>query len=286
MCFIPSVAIVGTYFSTRRATATGWAATGSCVGGIVYPVIIKQLTAEIGFRWATRVMGFIMLATLSVSITVMKPRLPPRKSGALINKELLRDPAFVCWLVAVFLTFIGLYIPFFYIISYAVSIGVNGNMAFYMLIIMNATSIPGRICPSMIADGTGNLAVIIPAVGFSGLIILCMQRAFTEGGLIAIAVFFGITSRSIQAVTPASVAYLCPDLSKLGTSIGMTLCAAGLGMHIGNPMAGVILAHQSKNGKQVYWGTLTFAGVLVLVGSGLLFCVRLIKVGFNQLVKA
>ncbi|KAK3369967.1 putative monocarboxylate permease [Podospora didyma] len=287
MCFIPSIQIVGTYFSTRRSTAMGIAATGSSIGGIIYPVTLKQLliTTSVGLPWAIRIMAFIMLATLAIPLAVMRPRLPPRKSGPLINAAALKDPAFAMWLLAVFFTFVGLYIPFFYVEKYALDIGVAPDLAFYMLIIMNAASVPGRIFPSIVADKVGNMAIMVPAVLLSGVITLAWIKADTQSGLIAVAFFLGLASGSIQAVLPANVAFLCPDLSMLGTNLGMTMFTSGLGLLIGSPVAGAIIDHQSSAGGVVYWGALTFAGGFVIVGSLLLVVVRTIKVGF-ALVKA
>lgn len=277
---MPSVAIVGTYFSTRRSTAMGLAATGSSMGGLIYPVVLRRLIIQIGFPWAVRVMAFIMLGTLLISIAVMKPRLPPRKSGPLINVEALKDPVFATWLLAVFFTFIGLYIPFFYVENYALNLGISPDLAFYMLIIMNAASIPGRIFPLMIANKIGNLSIMIPAVFLSGIITLAWIKVDTKSSLITISAFLGLTSGSIQAVLPATVAFLLPDLSKLGTNIGMTLFAAGLGLLIGNPVAGAILDSQSQGSSVKFWGALAFAGVTVLGGGFFFFVARVLKVGF------
>lgn len=286
MVFIPSIQIVGTYFSTRRSTAMGVAATGSSIGGIIYPILLKRLILSVGLRWATRVMGFVMLATLLVSVAAMKPRLPPRKSGPLINTAALRDPAFAVWLFAVFFTFIGLYIPFFYVEKYALDIGVSPDLAFYLLMIMNAGSVPGRLAPSALADKIGNLSVMIPAVVMSGIIILAWVKAEEQSGLVAISFFLGFASGSIQAILPANVASLCPDLSMLGTNMGMTMFASGLGLLIGSPVAGAILEKQSMAaGGPTYWGALTFAGVTVIVGGLLLLVVRVIRAGF-AVVKA
>ncbi|KAL1900681.1 hypothetical protein Sste5346_002406 [Sporothrix stenoceras] len=286
MVFIPGVAIVGTYFSTRRATAIGIAATGSCIGGIVYPIALRRLIISIGFGWAVRVMGFMMLATLIIAIAVMKPRLPPRKSGPLINYEALRDPIFAMWLVAIVFSFIGLYVPFFYVEQYATNIGIDATTASYMLIIINAASIPGRVVPSMLADKFGNMSILIPAVFFSGVITVAWIAVHDEVGLILVSVFLGLTNGSIQAVVPATVPFLCPDLSKLGTNLGMTLFSAGLGMLIGSPVAGAILDHQTKGGAStVYWGAFLFAGITTLAGALLIIVVRYMKVGF-KMVKA
>jgi MFS family permease len=56
--FIVSVAIIPGYFTTRRALAIGVAASGSSLGGIIYPITFHYLEPTIGFGWATRVIGF------------------------------------------------------------------------------------------------------------------------------------------------------------------------------------------------------------------------------------
>lgn len=225
-------------------------------------------------------MAFIMLGTLLVSVAVMKPRLPPRKSGPLIHIESLRDTVFVLWLVATFFIFVGLYIPFFYVEQYGLNIGMSPDLSFYMLIIMNAGSIPGRVMPSIIADKVGNLSVMIPSVLLTGIMMLAWNSVGSQSALIAISVLVGLTSGSIQAVLPATVAFLCPDLSKLGTNIGMTLFTSGLGLLIGSPVAGAILDHQRTPEGDIFWGTLTFSGLFILTGGIFLIIARVVKVGF------
>lgn len=287
MAFMPSVAIVGTYFSTRRSTAMGITATGSSIGGIIYPIVLKKLIENLGFRWAVRVMAFIMLGTLLISVAVMRPRLPPRKSGPLINVENLLDPIFATWLAGVFFTLIGLYVPFFYVEQYALNIGVSPDLAFYMIIIMNAGSIPGRVVPGMVADKIGSLAIMIPAVLLSGVILFAWISVKSQASLIAASFFYGLTSGSLQAMLPSTVVFLCPDLSKLGTNLGMTLFSSGIGLLVGTPIAGAIIDRQSNGSDTgaVFWGAFTFSGLVVLIGGLLLLVVRYLKVGF-KMVKA
>lgn len=95
-------------------------------------------------------------------------------------------------------------------------------------------------------------------------------------------VMYGFISGSIQAVVPATVAFLCPDLSKFGTRLGMTLAIGGLGLLIGAPIAGAILDSQSSAGHQEYWGLLVFSGILVFVGALLQSATRILKVGWSM----
>ena len=48
--FIVAVAVLPGWFARRRAIATGLAATGSSLGGIVYPIVFHKLEPRIG-KW-------------------------------------------------------------------------------------------------------------------------------------------------------------------------------------------------------------------------------------------
>jgi hypothetical protein len=52
--FTPAMGLVSTYFAKRRGMALGIATTGNSFGGIIYPVIVRQLLPKIGFGWTVR----------------------------------------------------------------------------------------------------------------------------------------------------------------------------------------------------------------------------------------
>ena len=134
----------------------------------------------------------------------------------------------------------------------------------------------------MLSYRTGNLAILIPCTFFSAILILAWIQVSSQEGLIAISVMYGFISGSIQAVVPATVAFLCPDLSKYGTRLGMTLAlGGGIGLLIGAPIAGAILDSQSSADHQEYWGLLVFSGTLVFLGALLQLTVRILKVGWS-----
>ena len=107
--FIPSVAILPTYFSTKRGLANGLAASGSGFGGIIYPIIFRQLQPSIGFGWATRVIAFVMLATSFVPLSVMKMRVKPsldKKKG--IDASAWKELPYPLSVLSMFITLMGL----------------------------------------------------------------------------------------------------------------------------------------------------------------------------------
>ncbi|CAO1638000.1 unnamed protein product [Sympodiomycopsis kandeliae] len=56
-----TVGVPAHWFRTRRAIAMGVMAAGSSVGGVAFPIVVSKLTTSIGFGWAMRVVGFIIL---------------------------------------------------------------------------------------------------------------------------------------------------------------------------------------------------------------------------------
>jgi MFS family permease len=154
--FIPSIAILSTYFSTRIGLAIGIAASGSSFGGVIYPIVFHRLLPKLGFAWTTRVLGFIILATMIVPNICMRVRVLPAKSRSLLDLDAFRIPAYTLQVAGFFCGFTGLYMPFFYAQVYALDRHITSeNLAFYLLAVMNSTSIFGRTylpIPSRIRD--------------------------------------------------------------------------------------------------------------------------------------
>ena len=148
--FVPSVAILPTYFSTRMAFTIGIAGSGSGLGGVIYPVVFHNLESSIGFGWATRVVAFIMLATLIFPLVVMRVRLQPSAVRKLIDLAAWKEPPFSLFALGGFFGFIGMYMPLFYVSSFAIEEKImSPSAAFYLLPILNAGSIFGRIVPNV-----------------------------------------------------------------------------------------------------------------------------------------
>lgn len=85
LLFTPALACISTYFSKKRALALAIAASGNATGGMVFPAIVETLLPKIGFPWTMRALGFLMLGVASVTLVLMKTRLPPRKAGPLLE---------------------------------------------------------------------------------------------------------------------------------------------------------------------------------------------------------
>ncbi len=78
-------------------------------GGVVLPIIYRQLFVRIGFGWSVRLSGFLLLALCILGNATVTSRLPPgSKQRKLIPKmETLRDTPFVLFTAGSFLALFG-----------------------------------------------------------------------------------------------------------------------------------------------------------------------------------
>ena len=57
----------------------------------LYPAMARELLPTVGFGWAVRAIGFVQLTTLVFACIFMKSRLPPRRSGSLIEMGAFKE---------------------------------------------------------------------------------------------------------------------------------------------------------------------------------------------------
>ncbi|KAJ5265706.1 hypothetical protein N7524_006724 [Penicillium chrysogenum] len=264
--FLPSVAIVATYFTSRRAVATG---------SVIFPIVFHKLIGPLGFGWTTRVIAFIALGGLLFSLAVMKMRLPPPKqTRKLIDTSAFKESPFIVLSLALFFAFIGLYFPFFYLPTFFTTyLHSNENIAFYSVAILNAASVFGRITPGLLADRIGSLNTIVPISLIATVLAFAWIGIRNEAGTIVFAIIYGYASGAIVSLPPTIVAKITPNMSIVGTRMGMCFTFAGLGLLIGNPIAGALLDLEHA----VFWKAQLFSAMTVVTGAALFIVLRFIK---------
>lgn len=110
LLLMPCNAIIPLYFSRHKARAQGVSASGSSLGGVIYPIVFHRLQPTIGFAWTVRIMGFIMLVTLAVSCVIMRDRLADKRSNqrrSLIDLSAFKEPPFCLFAATIFFGFLG-----------------------------------------------------------------------------------------------------------------------------------------------------------------------------------
>jgi MFS family permease len=273
LTFLPSTAILSQYFHKRRALAIGLASTGSPIAGVVIPILFGKLTPVIGFPWATRVVAFILLALSVIPLATMRVRTPPSgRQRSLVDKAAFRDVPYLLCCLGVAIAFLTLYVAYFYIQLFAIRFDMSSlSFSNYLVTIMSAGSIVGRVAPNYAADKIGSVNMITMVTFASGILCLGWLGIRHLGGLAAFAFMYGLFSGGIVSITPSAIVCLTPDLSLVGTRMGMTFFITGITVLCGPPIGGAILQADTEG---AWLATIAYSAAALLLGGCALLAAR------------
>ncbi|KAJ4985688.1 major facilitator superfamily transporter [Stagonosporopsis vannaccii] len=274
LLLVPSTAIVPTYFTQNRALAVGLANTGASLGGIVYPILTRRLLARVGFSWAMRATALVVLVTTGVGGLLIRQRSELTKNPAkrtLYQFNCLKDVAYAMFIAGIFFTFAGIYIPYFYVSAWVrdVTFPLGGMSAYYLISIMNAGGLVGRIIPNFIADKFISGPILTQALAAIACGALAAGWTHIEtslAGLIVWVIAYGFVSGCVISLIPASAATLTQDMSTLGGRIGVLFAGNAFASLIGNPVAGAI----QRDTDSGWTGLASYCAVFNIVGGCLL----------------
>lgn len=279
--FVPSVALLPQYFQKRRALANGIAASGSSIGGVLIPIMFRQLEIKIGFPWATRIIAFLSLSTCAISIGVMRQRFRPKEKRTLLQLSAFREAQYSLFCLACFLGFLGFYNFLVYVQPYAIDAGiVDANLGFYLLAILNATSTFGRFGPNFVADYIGSLNVLCPALTVTAILAYCWIAVKSTSAVIALSALYGFFSGGFVSLIAVVMMEITADIRKLGTRLGMCFALESIGLLIGTPTGGTII---SRTGS--YLGVQLFCGSCLAACAVILLTIRLLRSGPTLMYK-
>ncbi|RDL30329.1 Uncharacterized protein BP5553_10207 [Venustampulla echinocandica] len=277
LMYLPAPAVIAQYFHKRSALAMIMSSTGTAIGGIIYPITFAQLQPRIGFGWATRVLAFIILSTSLVPLAVMKPRIKTSTKRIFIDASAFRDVPYMLLNLGNLFGFMGLNIILYYIQLYALEeSSVSPALASYLLVIINASSLIGRLISGLCVDRLGPVNVQTAVVLSSAVLTFCLLAIKNPPGLVVYSALYGISAGPFMGLPSAGVVRISPDPSKFGIRIGMTLAFVGFGVLVSNPIAGALLADRGR-----WTGLIVWCGGLLAAASVSMAASRIAKVGIK-----
>jgi len=242
LLFYPSLSSISTHFSKYRATALGVAVAGSSVGGVIYPIILQALFDKIGFGWGVRISGLVSTVLCIMATLMVSSLFGQKKPGPYFDINTIADARFALLALGSVFVALGLFIPYFYIVEYAKYLSIPNHMAFYVLAVMNAGSVPGRIAPAYLSDTMGRFNLLIPSAFIAGL--SCLVFWLFAKSLVAVMLFsalYGFFSGAFVSVVTPCVAQIS-DIAQIGTRIGLLYSIISFPTLLGGPAAGALLA--------------------------------------------
>ncbi|GAM43933.1 hypothetical protein TCE0_060f19151 [Talaromyces pinophilus] len=282
--FQPAFTAVNGWFTTKRGLAFGVLVTGSSTGGVVLPIMVQHLIPRLGFGWAMRICGFTMLGLLIIANLTVRPFYPPRpqkmETAEMIKP--LKELDFILVVLGAFFFCYGFFPPINYIQVGALDAGVNPNLSQYLIPILNAASLFGRLTTGIASDRLGAYNIFVVVCTLSGIWILTIWLTNTGAAATVIfAILFGYSSAAYVSLLPHLIMVISPkNFADIGWRTGIVFLAMAVGGFTTNPINGAIMENSGG-----WKGLKIFSGVFCLAGAFFVLLVRVRRVGFNLFVK-
>ncbi|GKT51115.1 MFS transporter asaE [Colletotrichum spaethianum] len=276
--FQPALNTIHGWFNVNRGAAFGVLATGSSIGGIVFPIMVTRLIKSVGYGWTMRICAFMIFGLLIIANLTVKAIHPPRPQK-FTREQLLRpfrEAEFVCVTIGFFLITYSIYVPITYIQVQALAAGMDPNLAQYLVAMLNAGSLFGRIGSGILGDRIGRYNIFIVVCYLTAIWVLALWiPASTDGALIAFAVLFGVCSGAYVSLIAPLVAQISP-VHEIGFRTGITFFTNSIGGLTTNPINGAILA-----GSGGWVGIKVFSGVFCIAGTTFILAARIHRTGWK-----
>ncbi|KAJ5720398.1 uncharacterized protein N7483_008332 [Penicillium malachiteum] len=267
--YIPALAVVSTSFTTKRPIAIGCASIGSSVGAVIFPVMFRQLQPKIGFPWAVRCIAFVslLMAIIACSILCRRPGHQSR-ARSLIDWTAFRELPFMLFSVSLTCVMLAYYVPIFYVASYAETVvQTTTSLAFYMVAIVNGSSVFGRIVPYLLVAYVKPIAILLFCVTASAIAMFTWIAATETPGFIVWACYWGILSGVLVTAPTSIVAHpvFCTNPNYMGTRLGMMWGISSFGALAGTPIAGALVNLDTAYflHAQIFAGCMMVAAILL-----------------------
>ena len=271
--FNVSSLVLPRHFSTNLGLSQSLAYAGGPFGGVLYPIVFRNLISVISFAETIRIIAVISLLTLGLSALIIRPT-NSRPSRQLVDIPAFREPFFLAFLASAFLLFAGLFVPFFTTPLFASDyLKSSRNLSLDLLPALNSAQIIGRVFSALLLDLAARVWISRPPSELIALTacVICAIIAFTGptvhhlGGFIPWLLAYGLFSGILLTFFDAALPYVCSNLGTHGSRMGMVHLAGGLGFLIGTPIA---LAAKQK--REEWLGVQITTGAMI-TGAAALF---------------
>jgi MFS family permease len=281
-----AILCVNTWFLKKRGLAVGLMVSGSSLGGVCFPVMLKRLFNSVGFGWGVRSAAFLIFGCLVIANFLVKSRLPPpgwRNTRQIFDWAALKEPVFVFVCFACYFTYWGLFTPFTFLPSYAIAHGMDENLAFYLISIVNAASVFGRILPGILADRVGAYNVQVVATFIMAISVLAYWTPSTNNAaIITFGIFYGFVSGAFISLFAVCCVMISP-IKRIGGRFGLMCGFNAIAALTGIPISGALQIQGTW--ARGFGPMILFSGLCCVIGSAFYCAARVKMVGWKLNVK-
>lgn len=243
LVFLPSILIVHLHFPERKGLMTGIVMSGSSFGSLLYPVMLDKLLPTKGFHGAVRATSYMIVCLLVIANCLMAA--PPKKwqpkFPAVNVIAYMKEIHYAAACGGIFLVFLSMWFPQYYIEEFATRHGVNPHLAFYSLALIALGGMAGRPAMGFAADRFGPWTMLLPTT-FVLMLMVCMVALLKNaGGVVMVSMIYGFASGAWLSLLITALAALAIRPGELGHRVGMALSVGSMGSFLtGSAQAGLL----------------------------------------------
>jgi MFS family permease len=244
--FAPLIADISHWFERRRGIAVAVCASGSYLGGAVWPPLVQHSIAEHGWRTTQFAIGLFCLAVVPALLLVFKRRISVHEALSQSDASMARaslglSPTALQFLICLagVACCIAMSMPQVHIVAYCADLGYGAARGAEMLSVMLGFGVISRIASGFIADRIGGLATMLlsSALQIVALLLYLLFDGLTS--LYVISALFGLFQGGIVPMYAIIVREFFPS-QEAGFRVGLAVMATIVGMALGGWMSGAI----------------------------------------------
>ncbi len=268
--YVPMVAVVGAWFDKRRTVALGIAVTGIGFGTLLMAPLAAKLIGMYGWRQTYIIWGILSLVVLILcGLITPRPPVAASEEAKISLRDLVKTPIFRYMYLSCFFNTLALFVPFVFLVPYAMAQGISEVTAASLVGIIGGASIAGRLGFGALGDKVRRIRLFQTTfllVAFSYALWLLASQSYPL--LVSFAVVLGAGYGGFIALSPAITAELFGRVG-LGGILGAVYTAAGFGGLLGPPLAGYLIdATNSYQPAIIAAMALAFTAFLLLLPLG------------------
>lgn len=219
-----AVSTISKLFTHRHGAAMGCAFSGSCLGGVFFPLILQNRFPKWSWVWSIRVLAFIVtglmlggcLCLLPAARLIVKAesgsRTGQKASSVIPNFEPFRSLPFTFTAISFFLLEFAMFGINGLLPTFAIRSGFSENSGYTSMALSSGFSLLGRLLPGIVSDYVGAfniLLIMVPLTSTFTAALLVPLNTSTIGPFYAFACIWGFGSGSWLSVIPGELIPEC-----------------------------------------------------------------------------
>jgi MFS family permease len=269
--FAPLLADTSLWFVKRRGIAVAVCASGSYVGGAIWPPVVQHFVATDGWRHTYIGLGIFSFVSMTALALLMRRR-PPLAvpAAARANSSAMQGKlpfgmgpgkAQLMLCIAGVACCTAMAMPQVHIVSYCTDLGYGPARGAEMLSLMLACGIVSRLISGVICDRIGGLRTLLLGSTLQAIALVMFLPFNGMVSLYLISALFGLFQGGIVPSYAIIVReYFEPK--EAGARVGTVIMATMLGMALGGWMSGKVFdltgSYQAAVINGIAWNLLNF----------------------------